>query len=151
MARVLPAAVAGVALLGAGLAQSPATHAMGWCFDDPVISINGQQFHILNGVQDSSSSVSKDVQGASVTVYVPRGVSARIVNPTGQLFIETVVIKTTASTWTAGQPVPVQVNTSFVTRLTLPGAQQVTTATGTLVSNVTGMTGQTITGSFSLP
>jgi hypothetical protein len=152
--RTAAPALAGLALLAGGLVQQvpPAGAFAEWCFDDPVVSINGQQVHINNGVMDSSTSVSKDVQGASVTVSVPKGASAKIVSPTGQLFIETVVIKTTSSTWSAG-PVPVQVSTSFITKQNLQAAVQLSyssTASGAVTTTAYGTTTSPIRASISV-
>jgi hypothetical protein len=145
--------VAGAALACGGLvAAQPASAYAEWCFDDPVVSINGQQLHINNGVRDSTCRVAKDVQGASVTVYVPQGVPVKLVSPTGQLFIETVVIKTTSSSWTPGTPVPVQVVTRFVTKQSLQAAVQLSysTSTSTVTTTSYGSTSSPITANVSV-
>ena len=114
MARVLPAAVAGVALISAGLVQSGAVEASwGWCSGDPVIAVNGKQFHVTIGVQGDASTLYQHVTTANIVVHVPSNATAQVVSSSSPYFAENVTFVYDKGPVAAGKPIPVTVQTSF--------------------------------------
>jgi hypothetical protein len=92
-----PTRVVWLALMGALLFAAagavqvrPAEAQVGWCWDDPIIEVNGQRININVGVQGSPALVKRHVQHAHVTIYVPRGSDYRLVDQTAVYFPETV-------------------------------------------------------------
>jgi hypothetical protein len=61
-----------------------------WCWDDPVVEINGQQYAIQNGIFADPTAVNREVQVAQVTVYVPTGSAYRTISVSHTYFNETV-------------------------------------------------------------
>ncbi len=130
--RALALALVGV-VAGIGLVHlaPPAVHADDWCVFDPVVSINGQQMHILVGVEGASSDVANVV--ATTVVTVPAGVSASIMDlPTTGPFAETITFAT-SGVYSGSGPVPVKVQTTFTSLVKLNTSMQVTWPTGSTV------------------
>ena len=113
-----------LALFSAAVAHTPSAFADIWCFDDPVVSINGQQVKLDVGVQGSSTYLRKTVSGAIVTVAVPAGVSTALVYLQKGPFPETVRFVQSATVWSTGQPIPVTVTVSFTSTAKLMTALQ---------------------------
>ncbi len=126
------ALVGAIAALGVVHFTPSAVHADDWCIFDPVVSINGQQTQVIVGVEGSSLAVAGVV--ASVTVYVPAGAPASIVDlPTSGPFALTLSIAT-SGTYSGSGPVPVKVVTTFTSLVKLNTSMQVTWPTGSTVT-----------------
>jgi len=111
---VLPGAVMGVALLGAGFVQSGvASASFGWCAGDPVIAVNGKQFHVTIGVQGDPLTLSKSVTAADITVHLPSTVKAQVVYSYSLYFAEKVFFVYDRPAIASGAPIPVTVVTTF--------------------------------------
>jgi hypothetical protein len=76
MARIATRTVALLVVLGGmlGLAR-PSTASEWWCWDDPVLVINGQVVHVLAGVPAEART---RVTQAEVVITVPNGVDAKL-------------------------------------------------------------------------
>ncbi len=86
------ALLVGVLTLGLGsMAFSPPAHADDWCWNDPVVSVNGHQAAINVGLQGTASDISARAQLALITVYVPVGANAKILAVQHGSFLEGVV------------------------------------------------------------
>lgn len=73
--------MAGVLALGLGsLAFSPSVHADDWCFNDPIVSVNGHQAAINIGIRGSVADVTSSVRAVEIQVFVPKDSRNRIVN-----------------------------------------------------------------------
>jgi hypothetical protein len=127
-----------VALFGvAGLRGGRAQAGELWCFDDPVVSINGQFIAITNGVFGDPALVRASVSAANVEVHVPKGVSASVVSHTATFFNEPVTFVYDRGTWTPGQRVSVQVKVSFTSTKDLHAASFIVYPRGTIKSTAT--------------
>lgn len=125
------AVVGPAALLG----QPPTADAFeSWCFDDPVIDINGRRVQIVIGIQGDQALVDKYVQQAVTVVGVPIGASARTVLVTKENFKESVTYTSTGTPWRAGQPNLVPITISFKQKLptSLPAKATITYPGGTI-------------------
>ena len=139
MSRVLPALVCALAvtLLSAGHAEAYET----WCFDDPVVSVNGRLVDIQ--VQMPSHKVS-EMRSTKLTVVIPNNVSGSVVVDDVSAFPMQTTISPTGPKWDGSGPlsitivVDVTTDTSYEVRvvatpllnLTTPLAEP-TTDTGT--------------------
>ncbi len=102
-----------LALCWAAAAHSPAASADMWCFDDPVVSLNGQQVTLDVGAAGTSTYLHKTIAGATITVAVPAGVSTALVLLQNKPWPETVRFVQSQTVWSPGQPLPVTVTVSF--------------------------------------
>jgi hypothetical protein len=87
------AIVAALIAIG-GIALSPASPASAddWCWDDPILLVDGQQVNINIGVKADRQTVRTRVRNAHTKVFLPRGVNASIVGYTNRYFNETAEI-----------------------------------------------------------
>ena len=101
--------VMGLALCSVGLLHARPTHAdMEWCWDDPVVSINGQQTQLVVGVQSAAAGVV-----ANIVVYVPAGISTSIIVPPSTTpFQETLTFESRGN-YSGHGPIPISVKTTF--------------------------------------
>jgi hypothetical protein len=83
-------------LLGMYAHSAPAAHADEWCWDDPIVMIDGHVVQILTGVSGRPDDVRKKVQVAHVTIYVPAAVDAHVLKTTSTFFREDVRFVTVA-------------------------------------------------------
>lgn len=112
--RAMPAALLGVALLGAGFVQSGVAHAsFGWCAGDPEIAVNGKLFHVTIGAQGDPTTLSKSVTAADITVHLPSNVKAQVVFSSSLYFAEKVVFIYDRPAIAGDAPIPVNVVTTF--------------------------------------
>jgi hypothetical protein len=118
-----------------------------WCFDDPVVDINGQRVNIDIGVQGDPAHVSDSVRRAEVVIAVPKEVRTRLVSTTNQYFQEKVRFTTSDARWSPGQPVPVTVTVQFEATTTLPTAM-VVTMDGTTITRSSGTTSSGMSARF---
>ncbi len=124
---VLPA----LALLIAGLGRTPrGASADMWCFDDPVVSINGQQVTLNVGAAGTSSYLHKTIAGTTITVAVPAGASTALVSLQNKPWPETVVFVQRATVWRPGTPLPVTVTVTFSSAATVLTELQATYPNG---------------------
>ena len=91
-----------------------------WCWDDPVVEINGQRYAILNGVLGEPDEVRRDVQVARTVISVPAGATYRVVSTTHTYFAEQV-----SFVEAAGLRGRARVETVFQARRDLPASLQV--------------------------
>lgn len=115
----------GYGLLAAagGLVVARGAHdalASDWCWDDPIVSINGYSVQIITGVHGEPGAVSYHVQAANVDILVPSGVSTAVLFTTATYYPEIVRFLPSGSAWSAGQDVTVTLSISFSRRT--PGA-----------------------------
>ncbi|MGH2600377.1 MAG: hypothetical protein ACRDJ9_13455 [Dehalococcoidia bacterium] len=61
-----------------------------WCWDDPVVRINGETVSIEVGIQGSPEVVRDSVRGVETIITLPEGVSGETVSVTDDYFLETV-------------------------------------------------------------
>ena len=140
-------------LLFSAVFLSGAAHAAwDWCWDDPVVSIEGRIVNIEVGVP---SEYLDDIRGkVPVTIYVPEGTDASVLATTNLHFTEKAKIKYVAAN-AAGSSVPVSVVVAANANVTFPVVIRVTQnrANGTLEVlefNGSGGRGQTATASFNV-
>lgn len=137
-------------LVGIALGPARPAHAEAdWCWGDPVVRIGGTTVAINIGVLGDSAVVDKDVKLARTTIYLPEGVSARVVGVTKEFFPETVHFVRGGGHWRAGQPIPVRVEVSFVAKRDLPTVVQITYPSG--AASTTGTTLGQMATQFTLP
>jgi len=76
MGQIVTRTLAVLAVLGAALGLArPSAASEWWCWDDPVLVINGQVVHVLAGVPaDARTRVTQ----AEVVITVPEGVDAKL-------------------------------------------------------------------------
>lgn len=68
-----------------------------WCWDDPVVRINGEDVSIEIGVRGAADTVRESVRSAETTIILPVGVDASTVATTDEFFSETVRYVTSAT------------------------------------------------------
>lgn len=140
--RTAAPALAGLALLAGGLLQQvPHAGAYAeWCFDDPVVLINGAPVHIDLGIQASATTIQASITAANIVVHVPLNVTTALVSSTTTNYPAYVTFKNDkGGTWTAG-PVPIQVVTTFSLKAgakALNAQEQVTTTAATAAAKAT--------------
>lgn len=61
-----------------------------WCWDDPVVALNGTNVSIDIGVRGEPEVVRRHVQLAETTILVPEGVTTETLAVTDEFFRETV-------------------------------------------------------------
>lgn len=61
-----------------------------WCWDDPVVRINGEEVSIEIGVRGAAETVRESVTLAETTIVLPPGVVAETITTTNEFFSETV-------------------------------------------------------------
>ena len=126
----------------AALQPAPAAAFVIWCWDDPLVEINGTRYNIENGVFGDPALVDKQIQIAKVVIHVPQGSRYQLLGVTREYFVEVVSFSESlpASAKAA------RVETTYVAQVNLPAAIRVN---GSLIAQ--GSTqGGAITGSFSL-
>ncbi len=112
--NAVPGAVMGIALLGAGFVQSGVARAsFGWCAGDPVIAVNGKQFHVTIGVQGDPTTLSKSMTAADITVHLPGNVTAQVVYSYSLYFAEKVFFVYDRPAIASGAPIPVNMVVTF--------------------------------------
>ncbi|HZQ37793.1 MAG TPA: hypothetical protein VFD32_17820 [Dehalococcoidia bacterium] len=112
--RVIPAMAVGAALLGVGFVQSGAAEAsFGWCAGDPVIAVNGKQFHVTIGVQGDPTTLYQHVTSANIVIHVPSNTTAQTVSSSSPYFSENVTFVYDKGPVAAGKSIPVTVITTF--------------------------------------
>jgi hypothetical protein len=147
--RAVAFTLAALFLVGLALVRPDAASAeLSWCWDDPIVSINGRVLNIDIGVQGDAATVSSTVKSTTTTIYLPRNVSARNLGSTNTYFREKVHFRTTRSTWSGG-PIPVSVVTEFKATGRL-NAQQRIRHNGTVLSTVSGTTAGTLSQTITL-
>ncbi len=120
-------ALSGVALLAAGSWHARSASAFDvWCYDDPLVSINGRIVDTQVGVQAPLQTAQSAVQAATITYILPSNVSASLIASTNWVFPENVVFQNSAPAWNGGA-IPVTIQVSFQATSTLNAG--VTTAT----------------------
>lgn len=105
----------------------------GWCWDDPILEIDGKLVRINIGIQGSGTLVRAHVQNAHTIVYLPPNVPARIAGFTINYFPETAEIRRASHLkWVRPSPggesvskVDFEAYTSFRTTRVLPAIAQV--------------------------
>ncbi len=110
MKRFLTALVAIAALaFSTGLGRSTTAGAADeWCWEDPIVSINGHVVHIDLGM--AKADLPKLTGTVQVTIFVPQGVPASVVNVDQTYFKENVRIMRSWEVWKSGEPIPVFVS-----------------------------------------
>ena len=83
-----------------------------WCWDDPIVRINGETVSIEIGVQGAPDAVRASVQLAETIITLPPGVTAETVSTTNEYFAETVRFLTLPGAEAAG--IEVRVHASRV-------------------------------------
>lgn len=123
-----------------------------WCWDDPVVLIDGRAVSISVGVYDDPLTVMNDVQAAHFTIVVPNGVSTALVASTNLYFPEYVSFER-RGTWTPGQPIPVSVRVRFDATRELPARLKVVYLAGLLPAIVedSSTTAGRLRADFALP
>jgi hypothetical protein len=141
--RRLSVALAGAALLSGALAQIPAAHAdwdFTWCWDDPVVVVNGVPVHIDLGIQASAAQVQGAISSANIVVHVQQGATATVLQSNTPDYPATVTLKfDKGGTWKSG-PAPIQVVTTFVLKAHAPALnskETVSTASTSLQAQAT--------------
>lgn len=61
-----------------------------WCWDDPIVALNGTKVSIDIGVRGEPDVVRRHVQLAETTILVPEGVTTETLAVTNEFFAETV-------------------------------------------------------------
>jgi hypothetical protein len=120
-----------------------------WCFDDPVVDINGHPVTIAVGVSGTPTVIDTTVQRAEVRIVVPKGVRVKTVGKTHMYFAETVRVIQTATPWQPGTAVPVRVEVSFTSKADLP-AMMTITPDGKASQSVTGSTSTGLVAEFTI-
>jgi hypothetical protein len=112
MRRSLIALVA--AVLALAVAPAPATEAsVQWCWDDPVVVIDGRPVSINIGVFGTPRDVRANVSAAELTIYVPEQVLTRLSLGVSFYFREHVTFQRLPGRWQVGEPLPVRVEVTF--------------------------------------
>ena len=61
-----------------------------WCWDDPVVTIDGETITVEIGVQGAAELVRRSVRLAKTTIFLPEGATGETVSTTNEYFDETV-------------------------------------------------------------
>lgn len=137
----------GVVALGLGsMAFSPSAHADDWCWNDPVVSVNGHQAAINVGIEGDAASIAARGQLALITVSVPVGSTDKILSVQHGSFLEGVVFLPTTDASKYGN-----VNVTFFSlhsRATVGTGMQITQDGQTVTTY--GSTAQGVTGHISV-
>jgi hypothetical protein len=132
----------------ASVRPDAASAELSWCWDDPIVAIDGKVLNIDIGVQGDAATVTSAVKSTTTTIYVPRNVSVRNLGSTNVYFREKVRFRTTDATWSGG-PIRVRVETEFKSTRRL-AAQQRISHDGAVLSTVSGTTAGTLSQAFVL-
>ena len=145
--RIITAFIAFFVLAGLALAGPVSrTHADdGWCWDDPVVQINGQRLSIDLGVQGQASSVTS----ASLVITVPEGVHTRLVQ-SSSAFKTSVVFVHSDGSQTTGRAIPVTVAMQMNTSTPMQTGMRISHYQGSLITSASGPSGTTVASSFTL-
>jgi hypothetical protein len=142
--RFIVPVAASLALGGGGLAQVVPAHAdFSWCFDDPVISINGQQVTIQDAVYADATTIKNTITGSTITLHVPKGVTAKMLSSSTPYYHEVLVIVADGGSWTTGQPINATAVLTFQHTKTAAAVQAqmlVTTPTQSFTATGTSLT-----------
>ena len=131
-----------------------------WCWDDPVVTIDGRTVQIDVGVMGEPDTVRRNVKVAHVWIYTPQGVSTKLLAATHTYFREVVHFVPSndvrrrgngrgAAAWQPGQPVPVLVVVEFEARTEMLAGMRVNHPHGTLIDE--GTTRGRLSAGFVLP
>ncbi len=136
LASILITAIAALAVLTGGrIAQA----SWDWCFEDPIVDINGSRVTIEIGIPVSNLP---DIKGpVTVRIAVPKKVDAIIVFVTNDSFQEDVRIVRTDAKWEQGEAVPVSVTARADGTTIFPVAMRVSYPDGTGGTSVATITG----------
>jgi hypothetical protein len=136
--RGLVVALAALMLLAPALTRTPSADASaGWCFDDPVILINGRPVSITNGILGDPTDIRAHVTSANTEVHLPKGVTASVVSFTSNFFHEPVTFIYDRGTWTPGKRVDVSIKVSFTSTKDYKVSSDIVTPTTTIHSQAT--------------
>jgi len=151
--RFLVALIAIAALaFSTGLGRSTTAGAADeWCWEDPIVSIDGYVVHIDIGM--SISDLAKLTGPVNVTVRIPQGVPASVICVDASYFSENVNIEHSGKRWKAGDSIPVDVSVDFQATGNFKVAMQITYVAGGLnqLKQVNGSSSQGLHDRFSLP
>lgn len=149
--RFLPTALLAFLLTLGSFALFPVRSAQAaaeWCWDDPIVRIDGRTVTILNGVRGLPDEVRANVSLAEVVITVPAGVRTEEIALTRNYFPERVIWVRVKSDWRPGRPVPVGITTTYVATKELPAQMRVTYPDG--AKTVTGTTRAPLTTTIVL-
>ncbi|MHB8576946.1 MAG: hypothetical protein ACYDCQ_16655 [Dehalococcoidia bacterium] len=150
LGRGILGVLSGLLLAGGGLVHSSRASAdFEWCWDDPVVVINGQLLQTLIGAQGSVRAIQQGGFQATVVYTVPAGVSTQVLAVTNPFFRETVIFQLSNALWTPGTPVPVTVSVAF-NGVGVFNTDMRNREPGAPLSDVTGTTVTGLATSFSL-
>jgi len=128
-ARALFAGLGALAMALGAVALTPLTgvQADGWCWGDPVLSINGSQVAVNVGAQGDFAFVHSHVQMATITVTIPRNVSASVVSMDPNSAIPETVVFVHSNYYVApGHTFTAQISVTFTASQTIPAGMSVT-------------------------
>jgi len=127
--RALFVGVAALAVAFGAVALTPLTgvQADGWCWGDPVLSINGNQVSVNVGAAGTWAAVHANISMATITVTVPSNVPASIISmdPTSAI-PETVVFVHTTSHVEQGDSFTALITVKFTALQTISAGAVVT-------------------------
>ena len=127
--RALFVGVVALAMAFGAVALTPLTgvQADGWCWGDPVLSINSSQVAVNVGAQGTFAFVHSTVLMATITVTVPSNVPTSVVSmdPTSAI-PETVVFVHTTYHLEQGESFNAQISVTFTASQTIPAGMSVT-------------------------
>jgi hypothetical protein len=138
-----------LALFSPALRPHRALADLAWCWDDPIVTINGITVSTQIGALGSPAVVQRGVQKATIVYTLPSGVSASVISTTNTYFHEKVVFVNSNAAWTPGQPVPVGVTVSFVANSSFQ-TQMINTLASGASSTTFGTTDTGMSSSFSV-
>lgn len=116
-------------LAGVALAPAKPASADDWCWNDPVVSIEGHIVQILTGVQGSPKDVDANVDAAEIKIIVPRNARTQLLMATSNLYAEHTLFQKSReqvfedgkdTKWHKGDPIPVRVEVSFTAKKQMP-------------------------------
>jgi hypothetical protein len=140
-------AIAAVGFMGSAVTR-PA-HALDfWCWDDPIVEINGQRVAIDIGVRPGHLPL---VTGADVVITVPRGATTRVVYLETTYFTPNVRFVEASKAGGRGTPVTVEVTLrstrTFDYQLLITRPE----VSGTIAKNLFALSNRPVRLSFTLP
>jgi hypothetical protein len=129
-----------IAFLGiSAFALAPHAHAEEWCFDDPIVSVNGNLMDIRVTMPLGNLLT---MRSTTVTVVVPRNVPGAVILPDISAFPMTTRVSPTGPTWLGFGPIPVTVNV-----LVNAGSRYQTSVVATPVLNLSNLLASPKSGS----
>jgi hypothetical protein len=144
---VRAAIVAALIVIG-GIALYPAAPASAddWCWDDPILLIDGKLVNVNVGVKGGSSTVRARVRNAHTKVFLPRNVSASVVGFTNLYFPETAeIVRVDWLQYEPGKKIEMEIHVSFTMA---PGSPEMDAKVDVTQNNyrTAGNSGKTTTG-----